>query len=102
MSSNCLTFVGRRGGEAERPLLLTPLFFWLSVLASSMDEALSENLSASRRLNERLKSSVAAAQKTVERSLQLIEESCKVLDRSKRYETRDLITTSDTASRRIK
>jgi hypothetical protein len=92
----------RRGRPAERPLLLTPLFFWLSVLASSMDTELSENLAASQRLNERLKSSLAAAQKTVERSLQLIEESYKVLDRLKRYETRDLITTPDTASRRIK
>ena len=60
-----------------------------------MDEELSANLAASRRLNERLKSSLAAAQKTVERSLELIEESYKVLDRLKRYETRDLITPSE-------
>ena len=67
-----------------------------------MDEELAENLAASRRLNERLKSSLAAAEKTVERSRHLIEETYKVLDRLKRYETRDLITSSDTASRRIK
>jgi hypothetical protein len=64
-----------------------------------MDEELSENLAASRRLNERLKSSLDAAEKTVERSHRLIEESYKILDRLKRYETRDLITTSDTVSR---
>ena len=51
-----------------------------------MDEELSENFAASRRFNERWKSSLAAAEKTVERSLQLIEESYKVLDRLMRWE----------------
>ena len=60
-----------------------------------MDKELAENLAASRQLNERLESSLAAAQKTIERSLRLIEEIYKVLDRLKRYERRDLNSISD-------
>jgi hypothetical protein len=66
-----------------------------------MDKELAENLAASRQLNERLESSLAAAQKTIERSLRLIEEIYKVLDRLKRYETRDLNSISDRYHRRV-
>jgi hypothetical protein len=66
-----------------------------------MDKELAENLAASRQLNERLESSLAAAQKTIERSLRLIEETYKVLDRLKRYETRDLNSNSDRYHRRV-
>jgi hypothetical protein len=66
-----------------------------------MDKELAENLAASRQLNERLESSLAAAQKTIERSLRLIEETYKVLDRLKRYETRDLNGISDRYHRRV-
>jgi hypothetical protein len=66
-----------------------------------MDKELAENLAASRQLNERLESSLATAQKTIERSLRLIEETYKVLDRLKRYETRDLNSNSDRYHRRV-
>ena len=66
-----------------------------------MDKELAENLAASRQLNERLESSLAAAQKTIERSLRLIEETYKVLDRLKRYETRDLNSIPDRYHRRV-
>jgi hypothetical protein len=66
-----------------------------------MDRELAENPAASRQLNERLESSLATAQKTIECSLRLIEETYKVLDRLKRYETRDLNSNSDRYHRRI-